>query len=253
LTFQDGRALRARYVVGADGGHSKVREKAGIEFAGSSYPVSVVLADVDVVLDPDRAQFAAERDEDRVRGFLTPDGTMAVVPLPSGRWRVAAPVVDAVEKPGLDDIRALLHARGPGSIPGEVVGLDWASHFRVHRRHASHYRVGRVLLAGDAAHVHSPVAGQGMNVGIQDGASLGRKLAAVLGGADPGLLDQYAAERQEIAEKVITTTDRLTRSLLIHSRLACAIRNTLLRIGLASSRAQRRMAFVNSQLVYRGK
>lgn len=251
LTFRDGRTLRADYVVGADGGRSRVREASGIRFTGYKYPVSVVLADVDVNLDPARAGVDVARDEDRVRGFLTPHGSMAVVPLPSGRWRIAAPMHGAVRDPDLDDVRALIRLRAPRAIPGEVVGLDWASHFQVQRRLAERYRAGRVFLAGDAAHVHSPVAGQGMNVGIQDGANIGRKLVHVLTGGDPDTLDAYETERQAVAEKVLTATDRLTRSLMIHTRPACLVRNSLLRVVGTSTRAQNRMAFVNSQLVYR--
>ena len=251
LAFTDGQTLRADYVIGADGGHSRVREAAGIKFTGYKYPVSVVLADVDVDLDPARSGVDAAKDEDRVRGFLTPHGSMAVVPLPSGRWRIAAPMHGAVRDPDLGDVRTLIRLRAPHAIPGEVVGLEWASHFQVQRRLAERYRAGRVFLAGDAAHVHSPVAGQGMNVGIQDGANIGRKLAYVLAGGDPCTLDAYETERQEVAEKVLRATDRLTRSLMIHTRFACMVRNSVVRVVGTSTRAQNRMAFVNSQLVYR--
>lgn len=252
LRFADGQTLRADYVVGADGSRSKVREAAGIEFVGYSYPISVVLGDVDVALDPDKVRIAAGQDIDRVRGYLSPHGTMAIVPLPSGRWRVAAPMPKAVRNPDLDDIRAIVKARGPQSIPGDIIGLDWASHFQVQRRNAERYRAGRLFLAGDAAHVHSPVAGQGMNVGIQDGANLGRKLVAVCQGADPALLDQYEAERKAVATRVINSTDRLTRGLMIHTWGACMVRNSLLRIVSLSSRLENRMSMHNSQLVYRG-
>ena len=110
------------------------------------------------------------------------------------------------------DVQHLLDTRGPVSKPARVQEIVWSSRFLVHHRLADRYRAGRILLAGDAAHVHSPAGGQGMNTGIQDAVALGRGLAAVLGGrAEETQLDEYERTRRPVAERVVGFTDRATR------------------------------------------
>lgn len=193
--------VTADYLVGADGMHSRVRELAGIEFSGAAYPESFVLADA--ILD-DRLP----RDE--VERFFAPRGLLVAAPLPHGRHRIVATLDDAPEHPTSQDIGALLAERGPG-VPIGVRELMWGSRFRVHHRLAAHYRRGPVFLAGDAAHVHSPAGGQGMNTGIQDAVDLGTRLAAVVGGADRAVLDGYELTRRPVARHVVSLTDRMTR------------------------------------------
>jgi 2-polyprenyl-6-methoxyphenol hydroxylase-like FAD-dependent oxidoreductase len=126
----------------------------------------------------------------------------------------------------------------------------WGSRFRIHHRVADSYRAGRLLLAGDAAHVHSPAGGQGMNLGIQDGVALADVLVDVLGGGSETLLDDYSAVRRPIARDVVTLTDRLTR-LATLPRAARPIRNVV--IGLAGRLpfVRRALAMRLSGLVYR--
>ncbi|MDQ2710308.1 MAG: FAD-dependent monooxygenase, partial [Actinomycetota bacterium] len=183
LVDDDGNpaVVDARYVIGADGMHSTVREQAGIAFEGAAYAQSFVLADV-------RLDWPLPAHE--VQLFFSWDGLVVVAPLPGGRHRVVATVDDAPEHPDLADIADLLRTRGPAGF--RVHEVVWSSRFRVHHRLAASYRRGPVLLAGDAAHVHSPAGGQGMNTGIQDAVLLGGLLADVLvDGAAPGLLDSY--------------------------------------------------------------
>ncbi|MDR7171361.1 2-polyprenyl-6-methoxyphenol hydroxylase-like FAD-dependent oxidoreductase [Nocardia kruczakiae] len=219
-TGQSG-SIRAEYVIGADGMHSQVREAAGIGFTGATYPESFVLADV-------RMDWPASRDE--VSLHVSPEGIVVVAPLPDtehDRFRIVATVAEAPEHPTRAQVQALLDARCPGATVREVL---WSSRFRVHHRVADSYRAGRILLAGDAAHVHSPAGGQGMNTGIQDAALLGTLLARVLGGEPDALLDDYERTRRPVALDVVAFTDRMTRMATLRPRPARVLRNTAIRL-----------------------
>ena len=221
----DGRhsqTVRARYLVGADGMHSRVRERAAIGFTGVRYEQSFMLADV-------RMSWPLHADE--VMLFLSPDGLVVVAPLPGGRHRIVATLDDAPERPGMADVQRLLDTRGPVTEPARVHEIVWGSRFLVHHRLADRYRAGRILLAGDAAHVHSPAGGQGMNTGIQDAVALGRALAAVLGGrADETRLDQYERTRRPVAERVVSFTDRATRMATLRTAGSRAMRNAAISV-----------------------
>jgi 2-polyprenyl-6-methoxyphenol hydroxylase-like FAD-dependent oxidoreductase len=238
-TFADGDTLRARYVVGADGMHSTVREQAGIGFSGGAYEHSFVLAD---------AQLSGDAPTDEVRLFWASEGLTVVAPLPNGDFRVVAPVDDAPEVPSLEFVQQLLDARGPGGLT--VTGIAWGSRFRIHHRVADTYRAGRMLIAGDAAHVHSPAGGQGMNLGIQDAVVLADALAAVLDGGSDALLDEYSATRRPIATEVVALTDRLTKLATLPRPLR-PVRNVMLAIIGRIPPATRALASRLSGLVYR--
>lgn len=212
--------IRTRYVVGCDGMRSLVREQSGIAFTGARYAQSFVLADV-------RMDWALSRAE--VQLFFSPSGLVVVAPLPHDRYRVVATLDDAPEHPDVADVQALLDARGPAADPAMVRELIWSSRFAVHHRLAETYRSGPVFLAGDAAHVHSPAGGQGMNLGIQDAMALGSILGDVLDGqADAVRLDEYELTRRPIAVDVVATTHRITRAATARNPLARAVRNTAL-------------------------
>jgi 2-polyprenyl-6-methoxyphenol hydroxylase-like FAD-dependent oxidoreductase len=238
-TFADGDTIRARYVVGADGMHSTVREQAGIGFSGGAYEHSFVLAD---------AQLSGDAPTDEVRLFWASEGLTVVAPLPNGDFRIVAPVDDAPEVPSPEFVQQLLDARGPGGIT--VTGVAWGSRFRIHHRVADTYRAGRMLIAGDAAHVHSPAGGQGMNLGIQDAVVLADALAAVLDGGSDALLDEYSATRRPIATQVVALTDRLTK-LATLPRALRPVRNVMLGIIGRIPAATRALASRLSGLVYR--
>jgi 2-polyprenyl-6-methoxyphenol hydroxylase-like FAD-dependent oxidoreductase len=212
--------IDARYVVGADGMHSRVREQAGIGFTGDAYAQSFALADV---------RMSWTLPSDNVSLFLSPQGLMVVVPLPHGRHRIVATFDDAPEQPSVDDMQRLLDTRGPSS-GARIEELVWASRFRVHHRLADKYRAGRILLAGDAAHVHSPAGGQGMNTGIQDAVALGRALIGVLHEGRDAALDEFEERRRPVAARVVAFTDRMTAMATLRSRGARAIRNTAIRV-----------------------
>jgi 2-polyprenyl-6-methoxyphenol hydroxylase-like FAD-dependent oxidoreductase len=239
--LDDGDVIRARYAVGADGVHSTVREQAGIGFQGGVYVESFALADV---------RLTGEAPVDEVILFWAKAGLTVVAPLPGGIFRIVAPVVDPPDQPSAQFVQQILDSRGPGAGRMVVTDVIWGSRFRIHHRVADTFRAGRILLSGDAAHVHSPAGGQGMNLSIQDAVALSDTLAAVLGGRPDTLLDVYSAARRPIARQVVTMTDRLTRLATVPSA-ARPIRNTA--IGLAGHipAVRRALAWRLSGLVYR--
>ena len=239
-TMDDGSQLRARYLVGADGMHSSVREHAGIGFNGGSYGESFVLADV-------RADGCMPLEE--VFLYLSPAGMVVVAPLPGGIHRIVATVADAPEQPDASFVQTLLDARGPRHARAVVHEVIWGARFRIHHRVADAYRNGRVLLAGDAAHVHSPAGGQGMNAGILDAVRLSEALAAALAG-DASALGRYALERRPVAQQVVALADRLTRLATVRPGWR-QVRNLLLSVLANWPPFRRAVAMRLSGLVYR--
>ncbi len=196
VALSDGGSLRAKYLVGCDGGRSLVRKKAGIEFPGWDPSLSYLIAEVAMTEEP---AWGIRRDERGVNGLgKMEDGKRVRVVLNE-------PHVVQADRPTLDDLRAALVALY-GTDFG-VHDVTWLSRFTDMTRQAACYRAQRVLLAGDAAHVHSPAGGQGLNIGVQDAVNLGWKLAQVVRGTSPeGLLDSYQAERHPIGARVLQTT-----------------------------------------------
>ena len=226
--------IKARYVVGADGMHSFVRKIANIRFSGSSYEESFVLADVEM-------NWRYGRDE--VMLFFSPAGLVVVAPLPSGRYRVVATMQDAPEQPGIADVQTLLETRGPTDSQCKISNIHWSSRFRLHHRVADNYRRGRLFLMGDAAHVHSPAGGQGMNTGLVDAVILGRILADVLTGRrDSSYLDRYEELRRPAAKQVLKLAGRLTHMATMKSTPQRMLRNIVLQaigsLPMARSRLQ---------------
>ena len=237
------RTIRARYVVGGDGMHSVVREAAGIAFDGESYAGSFVLADVQMDWP-----LSAE-----VTLFFSPEGMGVVVPLPGHRYRIVAPVGDAPEAPDAAFVQALLDARGPRKVPGRVRDVLWSSRFRVHHRVAARYRSGPFFVMGDAAHVHSPAGGQGMNTGLVDAVVLGRLLADVLLGKAPeATLDLYEEKRRPAAVEVLELAGRLTRIATVRSLAGRILRNLVLRVVGASPVFRRKLVLNLSGLARKG-
>ena len=239
-TLDDGSRLRARYVVGADGMHSTVRERARIGFSGGSYGESFVLADV---------RLGAGVPSAEVTLYFSPAGMVVVAPLPGGLHRIVATVDEAPEQPSAAYVQALLDERGPKRDRAVVHEVSWGSRFRVHHRVADVYRAGRVLLAGDAAHVHSPAGGQGMNAGILDAMSLADALTKELAG-DTFALDAYGVERRPVAQQVVALADRLTRLATVRPAWR-AWRNLLLSTLSRLPMFRRQLAWRLSGLVYR--
>ncbi|TDD12216.1 hypothetical protein E1292_01865 [Nonomuraea deserti] len=192
-TLGTGERVRCAYLVGADGGRSTVRRRLGVGFAGETF-------------DSERALLADIRTRDLDRDHWHVWGSMAdqtmyftICPLPgTDVFQLVAP------QPAGDDLPALVAAHAPHVRIDEIV---WRSEYRVNVRMAERFRAGRVFLAGDAAHVHSPAGGQGLNTGVQDAYNLGWKLAA----GSEALLDTYEDERMAVAEHVLGLSTRLYR------------------------------------------
>jgi 2-polyprenyl-6-methoxyphenol hydroxylase-like FAD-dependent oxidoreductase len=210
---------RAAYVVGADGFHSGVRRALGLPFPGKSVIRSIMLADVRLrETPPDTLTVNGTGDEFT---FLAPfgDGWYRVF-----AWDRRTDVSDDTPL-GLEEVRAVV-TRALGTDYG-MHDARWLSRFHSDERQVPHYRVGRVLLAGDAAHVHSPAGGMGMNTGLQDAANLSWKLAAVLRGAPGALLDTYHAERHPVGEEVLRISGTMIRLAMLRSRTGRAARGLL--------------------------
>ncbi|GAB3949553.1 FAD-dependent oxidoreductase [Micromonospora vulcania] len=237
----DGAPLRARFIVGADGLHSTVRQLAGIGFTGPSEEESFVLADV-------RVRSALPRDEAAL--FLARSGPLIWAPLPDGVVRLVAAVPTAPAEPDLAYLQALLDERGPERRPDRLTEVLWGSRFRVHHRIADTFRSGPVLLAGDSGHVHSPAGGQGMNLGICDAVALGTSLADVFAGGPETLLDDYSARQRPMAEDVMSFAAGLTR-LATLSPARRPFRDVLLRLLGAVPPARRQIALRLSGLSHR--
>jgi 2-polyprenyl-6-methoxyphenol hydroxylase-like FAD-dependent oxidoreductase len=230
------RTERARYVVGCDGAHSAVRRLIGVEFAGRQYETHILLADVRLAEPPAEAMFAR----------TSADGAVVAVPFGDGWFRAIAwdrqrdrvPLAEPVTH---DEMRDAFRR-----IAGSDLGMGrprWSTRFLSERRQAARYRVGRVFLAGDAAHVHSPLGGQGMNTGIQDAMNLGWKLAAAVHAtAAPWLLDSYEAERHPVGERVLRMTDMFNRLVLGRSKVRNTIQALAIRAILRFRGSRRAMA-----------
>lgn len=197
----DGSRLRARYLVGCDGGRSTVRRLLGVGFPGEPSSVETLLGEMEATTEPERLNaIVAEVRKTHLR--------FGLAPLAEGTYRVIVPADGVAEEravPTLEEFRRQLRAHA-GTDFG-VHSPRWLSRFGDATRLAERYRSGRVLLAGDAAHVHPPAGGQGLNLGVQDAFNLGWKLAAEIDGWAPaGLLDSYQEERRPVAAAVLENT-----------------------------------------------
>jgi 2-polyprenyl-6-methoxyphenol hydroxylase-like FAD-dependent oxidoreductase len=246
--------INASYVVGCDGSHSSVRQATGLEFQGGGYDQSWLLADV--VLDPGL-------DRNWLHGFTSIDGPIFFFPLPKNIWRIVLLrkrgesattevsmdlIVETLEKNHLGHLRA----RDP----------SWLAGFGIQHRRTMHMRMGRVFLCGDAAHVHSPAGGQGMNTGLGDACNLGWKLASViLGKAKMELLESYEAERMPVIDGVMKMTDQMTRLITATKGPRVWIREWVLpilaKMGFAKKIAMRlsqlSLGYLYSPIVLPGK
>lgn len=244
ISSEGRQTIHARYVIGADGMHSLVRQTAGIGFTGDAYEESFVLADVEMNWDHGR---------DEVMLFFSPAGLVVVAPLPNNRYRIVATLDDAPPEPKLNDIQSLLDTRGPTRGTAKVLRVHWSSRFRLHHRVADQYRRGRFLLMGDAAHVHSPAGGQGMNTGLVDACVLGRILSDVVSKRrDESYLDKYESMRRPAARQVLQLAGRLTYMATMKSAPQRFLRNLVLRTAGLSPVFRRRLTMNLSGLSRRG-
>ena len=225
--------VRSRWVVGCDGAHSFVRQAAGIAYEGEDLERVFCFADVD-------ADLGVARDE--AYAFLTPEGIMLWLPLPEPkRWRIVASIGDVPADAVLADLQGEVCRRTEREITFDH--RYWETTFSIRQRRADRYRQGRVFLAGDAAHCHSPLGGQGMNTGLQDAYNLAWKLALVTrGDAADALLDSYAVERMPVAHELLKETGRATRAATLRSPVGRALRNRVAGFATRFEAVQQRIA-----------
>jgi 2-polyprenyl-6-methoxyphenol hydroxylase-like FAD-dependent oxidoreductase len=222
VRLADGSTERAGYVVGCDGAHSAVRRLLGIHFVGKQYETHILLADVRLAQPP----------ADGLSAKTSADGVVLMVPFGDGWFRAIAwdrtrEQVPLSEPVALSEIReAFLRI---AKTDCGMADMRWSSRFLSERRQAERYRVGCVFIAGDAAHVHSPLGAQGMNTGIQDAMNLGWKLAAAVSGSAPGwLLDSYQTERHRVGANVLKLTDAFNQLVLGRSLLRRVLRRIVI-------------------------
>lgn len=214
--------ISASWVIGCDGAHSKVREALEIEFEGSTYEEEFLLADVDLDWS---------RTHDETHAWLHTDGLFAALPLPkSHQWRLFADVAPGqngeIPQASVELFKRLMIERTGDTTT--ISNPTWLSNFRIHRKLVNNYRRGHVFLAGDAAHIHSPFGGQGMNTGIQDAYNLAWKLALVINEEAPtALLDTYEEERRPIAKDVLANTHASTSLLITKNSALRFVRDRL--------------------------
>ena len=247
LGHADGReeVLETSWLIGCDGAHSTVRHGLGLAFGGVAQGDDWMLADV-------RLEGEGRPPADEIATFLHRDGPFVVFPIPGGRARIVATVGKTVAgqsrpNPTLADVQAMADERAEGGF--RVADPVWLANFRINERKVSDYAKGRVFLAGDAAHVHSPAGGQGMNTGMQDACNLSWKLAMVIRGeAPPSLLNSYTPERSAVGDMVLRNATRMTDMGTLAHPAAQAARNLVLRFMLGFHAVQDRMANTMSEV-----
>jgi 2-polyprenyl-6-methoxyphenol hydroxylase-like FAD-dependent oxidoreductase len=211
--------ITAAYVVGCDGARSTVRHTLELPFDGAEYHALFMLADIETngIFPPDRIMLCPSEY-----------GPLAIFPISATRWRIISTVKNEEEDaPSLELIQAALKQRAPEGI--EVHSIHWSNYFHIHRRHVAKLRERRIFIAGDAAHIHSPFGGQGMNTGLQDVWNLVWKLDLVLRGhGGELLLNSYGAERLPVIEHVLKITDFMTRMMVRPGRLTETLRETVI-------------------------
>lgn len=239
FTQQGELLIHSRYVIGTDGMNSIVRESAGIQFDGERYEESFILADTVI---------SGSLERDRVSLFFSPSGLVVVAPLPNGAFRIVATVDQAPEVPSISDIQHILDERGP-SDRNKAQSIRWSSRFRIHHRLARHYRKGALFLAGDAAHVHSPAGGQGMNTGLVDAITLGNLLSDVIQNHKPeSSLDEYELIRRPAAQQVLHLAGRMTKLAVMKGFFRRMMRNQFLKfLGFLPAFKDRMVADLSGQ------
>jgi 2-polyprenyl-6-methoxyphenol hydroxylase-like FAD-dependent oxidoreductase len=225
------------WLAGCDGAHSAVRHGLGLPFEGSTMDSDWWLADGHVAgLEP----------KDLLHIFWHRDGILAFFPIVGDRWRVIGDLGMVTGSgtradPTLEEINALIaHRATPGVVLSNPI---WLSAFRINERKVRDYHKGRVFLAGDAAHIHSPAGGQGMNTGMQDAFNLAWKLALVIKGcARPSLLDSYSPERSAVGDRVLKNAGRLTEAAILRNPVLQGIRNTVVKFATGFPLVQHKIA-----------
>ena len=239
----ESETLTADWLIGCDGAHSTVRHGLGFTFDGTTQPSDWYLAD---------GHISGLEPQDRLHIFWHKDGILAFFPITAGRWRVIADLGPAqgdahCPDPTLQEVQALITLRGTDGIV--IKDAYWLAAFRINERKVSKYGHGRAFLAGDAAHIHSPAGGQGMNTGMQDAFNLAWKLSLVIGGVcKPSLLDSYSVERSAVGDMVLRNASRLTDAAIVRNPIIQGLRNTVVKFALGFPQLGHRVANLLAEL-----
>jgi 2-polyprenyl-6-methoxyphenol hydroxylase-like FAD-dependent oxidoreductase len=240
LKHADGRkeTQTANWVIGCDGAHSTTRHLLQFAFKGKAYDESFATADVHVHWN---------NPEDELFGYVAEDGVLVFFPLGNHRYRILAsgPHHETGDKLTLEEMQETISKRGPKDVTiSDPIWLTW---FNLQRRSVEEYRKGRVLLCGDAAHIHSPALGQGMNTGMQDAFNLAWKLDLIeSGAADRAFIESYQTERHPIGQALLHNTDAVTKVITLRNPVAQSIRNHLIPLLLNNDVVQKRLMKVVS-------
>ena len=245
LRHRDGseEVLSADWLLGCDGAHSIVRESIGTEFAGETMLSDWMLADVHARDYP--------RPDTDVSVYWHKDGVFVIFPISPGRYRVLAdlPMTSGQRPPDptMEQVQAIINERGPSGM--EAFDPIWLAGFRINGRKVSDYRAGRMFLLGDAAHIHSPAGGQGMNTGMQDAFNLAWKLALVIRGVcGDHLLDSYSPERSKVGDEVLKDAGRITTVGTLKNPIAQRVRNAAAQFILGLESFQEKFADVMTEV-----
>lgn len=250
LKHADGRVedVQASWLIACDGAHSTVRHKLNLAFDGVPYEEEFLLADCHI--EP-------KFPDNVINVYWAEDGVLAFFPFGGGRYRIIADLstkeaaaqfaCENGKEPSLDKVQELVDTRS--GLPLKLSNSVWTATFRIHRRQVQEYKHGRIFLVGDAAHIHSPVGGQGMNTGIQDAFNLAWKLAYVHKlYAQEGLLTSYQEERHPVAQAVLHGTDFATKTLATPGPIIKQIRNHILPVLASQDFVQYRMRELISEI-----
>ncbi|MEQ9618157.1 MAG: FAD-dependent monooxygenase [Deltaproteobacteria bacterium] len=245
IRLKDGseEIIECAYVSGCDGAHSSTRHILNFDFKGAPYPNYWLLADCNLDWTYPLHHLSI---------FIHPAGVTAYFPLYSDRGRLMfelpdSPIEEDMPEPTIEDVRRLMNERGIDYK--SVTDPNWLAYFRLHHRMVDKYAEGRIFLSGDAAHIHSPLGGQGMNTGIQDACNLAWKLALVLKGKSPeSLTESYNIERRRVGEGVVGLTDMATRMVGIHNPVLSTIRNKMIGVLSGLDAVQKKVLNTLSQI-----
>jgi 3-(3-hydroxy-phenyl)propionate hydroxylase len=227
------RQIENDWLIGCDGAHSAVRHALNLSFEGGDYPETFVLADVHV---------NGNITEDEPRIELSPEGLTGTIPMGRGLFRIIASIQNdqSNAEPTLAEIQHLIDTRS--SEPFQLSDPIWLARFHLHRRMSKKTRDGNIFIVGDAAHIHSPAGGQGMNTGIQDAFNLAWKLAAVIKNQSPiSILDSYESERLPVAHAVLRGTDTLMRVVGLQNPVARYMRDHLAPLLMGIGRVKEKL------------
>ncbi len=240
--------IQCKYLVGCDGAHSVTRHQLNFDFKGAPYPNYWLLADCNI--DWKYPTF-------HLSIFIHPTGVTAYFPLREDRGRLMfelenSPIDEEMALPVIDDVHKLMEERGIQH--NGLSDPNWLAYFKLHHRMVDKYSEDRVFLCGDAAHIHSPMGGQGMNTGIQDSYNLAWKMALVLKGNSPeALLESYNTERHRVGKQVVNLTDTATKMATIHNPVVSVIRNKVVGVLSKITPVQEKIVSTLAQLEFHYK